>query len=233
MTVEKTIAVIGGGSGLGKYIVIEELENNNKVIVFSSNIENKIKNKKVSYFQLNLNNFDEKLISEVFNKNNITKVYYCSVIALFQKFIDFKRKDIDKYIKFNVLNPSLFINLIINRQNTTELVFVLSHICFIFSPGFSIYRMSKIAIEDLLLSIEIENPSFPIRRVYPGAMDTNFVKNSGYKGISIFKRKDPKWWAKKIVYSKKFKIISNIDLIIQIIDNIIPFKIKKWIYTKL
>ncbi len=233
MMVEQNVAVIGGGSGLGREIVLEELKNKNNVTIFTSNFQNRIQNKNISYYNADFSDFDEQLFNKVFSKKNISKVYFCSVIAKHEKFKNCERVDIEKQIKFNITNVSLFIHFLINKSHNIKLIFILSHVCFIFSPGFAIYRMNKRAIEDLLLSIEIENPHFFVSKVYPGAMDTDFVKNTKYKGLSYFRKKSPKWWAKKIVYSKRKKIISNTDLIIQVADYIIPFFVKKWIYKNL
>lgn len=229
---KKTVAVIGGGSGLGRYIVIEELNKNNNVLVFTSKIQDEIFDKNVSYCEMDFLKFNIKLVDKHLKKNEISKIYFCSVIASYKDFKDLKRTDIESQIRFNVTNVLLFIHLLINKYHKVKLVYILSHVCFIFSPGFALYRMNKKAIEDILFSLEIENPRFTVSKVYPGAMDTNFVRNTNYKGFSIFKRRDPNWWAKKIVNSQKNTVVSKVDYLIQILDYIVPFRLKKLIYRK-
>ena len=228
----KNVAVIGGGSGLGQELVLEELNKSNKVTVLSSIDRNEIYHGKASCFVMDLNNLDVNKLDEILKSQKISKIYFCSVIASHKNFKNFTYNEIINQVNFNVTSVVIILNLLVKKYSKIKLVFILSHVCFIFSPGFALYRMYKKAIEDLLLSIEIENPQYLVTRVYPGAIDTNFTKNTNYSGVSIFKKKSPKWWARKIVNSKSNEIISIIDRIIQFIDYLIPFSIKKWLYSQ-
>tara|TARA_X000001036_G_scaffold431603_1_gene466171 strand:+ start:423 stop:1148 length:726 start_codon:yes stop_codon:yes gene_type:complete len=232
MTVNFNIVVFGGGSGLGKSIVETELSLGNSVLAFTS--KNRFSdNANLSYVKINFHNLDIKLVAKATYKLNIEKFYFCSVSTNFEKFANIKPNKIETEVSFNISNILILIQFILKAHSETKLIYILSHICFIYSPGFSLYRMNKKAIEDLILSLELEYPNFKVTRVYPGAMNTNFVKNTNYSGISIFRRKDPGWWANKIVNSNKKVIITKTDNIIKIFDYALPFFVKKWIYKKL
>ena len=226
---KEIVAIIGGGSGLGNCIANYELSKNKKVIVFTSK-KFKSKSKQLLIYQTDLNNYDEQLFINVFKKFNIKKVYYCSVSTSFQKLSEKTNDDVRSEIEFNLTSSILFIKFLLNHNKKINLIFILSHICFLYNPGFSIYRMTKIAVNDLLNSLEFENPEFKVFRVFPGAIDTNFVKNSGYKGKSFLKKRSPDFWAKKIVNSNSKIIINKFDYLISILDVLIPFRIKKKIY---
>ena len=68
MMVEQNVAVIGGGSGLGREIVLEELKNKNNVTIFTSNFQNRIQNKNIFYYNTDFSDFDEQLFNKVFSK---------------------------------------------------------------------------------------------------------------------------------------------------------------------
>ena len=76
MMVEQNVAVIGGGSGLGREIVLEELKNKNNVTIFTSNFQNRIQNKNISYYNTDFSDFDEQLFSKVFSKKKYQRFIF-------------------------------------------------------------------------------------------------------------------------------------------------------------
>ena len=79
----ESIAIIGGGSGLGEQIAIEELEKKNLITVFTSKSDQKLLDKNISYFQFDFFKFDYDFLKKIFfekknfcwekNKKNMPK----------------------------------------------------------------------------------------------------------------------------------------------------------------
>ena len=88
-------------------------------------------------------------------------------------------------------------------------------------------------MEAFLMGLEIEFPAAKISRVYPGAIDTEFAKNCGYTGLELFKKNDVNKLASYIVDSKSPTIIYRRDLVLKILNSLVPFSLQKWIYNRL
>ena len=111
----ESIAIIGGGSGLGEQIAIEELEKKNLVTVLTSKNDQKLLDKNISYFQFDFFNFDQDFLKKIFSEKKITKVYFCSVVTTHELFKNLKRQDIENQVTFNITNVSLFIHFLLNH----------------------------------------------------------------------------------------------------------------------
>ncbi len=218
------VLIFGGGSGLGKEIY--NIEKSAPNIVFSSKYS-----ANENYRYCDFKNFDEEKFIKEIDKIDIKKVYFCSVMTTFKSFELYDTVDINNEINFNVIVPIKIINILLKKEIKPEIIYVLSHICFLFNPGFTLYRMCKKSMEEFLLAIEIECKDLQIKRVYPGSIDTKFCHNSNYNGKHFFIPKTVNYWAKKIVFSSNKSIISYKDLILQILDKIMPFQLKKSFYN--
>ena len=221
-----SIIVVGCGSGLGREIFNYLKKDKKKVFGFSSK-----KSKKFEY--LNLNNFNSYDFRKKINKiDRVEEVYYLSNYSENIFFTKIDDKKLDTFVNFNILNFMKVMKILIKKNNQIKINIILSHICFMYNYGFSIYKAQKLFQKNILQSIKIENPNIKINYIYPGAMKTNFVKNNKYKGKSIFKQKNPKFVARKIIKNKK-KFYSKFDILLYLIEKLLPEKLHNFLFRKI
>lgn len=209
------VIIIGAGSGLGNEL-LKELEKKKDVYAFTSK---DILNDK--YFKLDLNNFNQKYFEDCLEKiKNFDEVYYLSNFSKYENFLDIKPENLANYFNFNFLNFSLIIQSILKKNEKVNIKLILSHINFMFNSNFEIYRAQKIFQKTLMDNLQIQNKDLKVDYFYPGAMDTNFVKNNSYSGLSIFKKQNPNEIAKKIILGRK--IFKYSDWFLYFFYNIFP-----------
>ena len=140
--------------------------------------------------------------------------------------------EITEEIMANLIAPCLILKNHIKLNQKQKILFILSHICFMYNPGFSIYRASKSFLDSLSKNLTFEYPQSIFIRAYPGAIDTNFQKNNQYTGLSLFKKNQPEVIANKILLalSNKRDFIAPRDRLIRFIDAILPFWVIHFLY---
>ncbi len=220
------IVVIGSGSGLGREIVNILKEKHNVISFSSKNAEGENLN------FIDLNNFSqEDFESKLLNIKNIDELYYLSNLSEYKKFDSIDQEKFQKFINFNFLNFCLLVQSVLKVNRKIHLKIILSHINFMYNRGFSLYKAQKIFQKNLLDNLQIEFPEIKVSYFYPGAMDTDFVKNNNYTGLSLFKKQSPHLVAKKIINNNSYSKFS--DLIIHLIYKIIPSSFLIRAYKKL
>jgi short-subunit dehydrogenase len=192
----KVIIVTGGGSGMGRELVLNLLSKNAKVIAID----------------INQNSLQETITLAGTNKDNLTILIVditskAGVEALFEKaiaqfgFVDGIINNagiIQPFIKVNELNyeaiervmnvnfygtlytTKIFLPHFLTRPEA-HIVNVSSMGGFLPVPGQVIYGASKAAVKLLTegLHSELADTNVKVTVVFPGAVNTNIVKNSG------------------------------------------------------
>jgi short-subunit dehydrogenase len=210
-----SIAIIGSSSGLG-FEIYNLLKKNNKVFSFSSS--NKKKFIKIDLHKLNLKKFrnDLKRIGQ------INEIYYVSNYSFHKKIKNYEDKDFQKLSQFNIINFCKIIKILVEKNKSLKINMILSHICFMYNYGFVFYRSHKLFQKVFLQSLQIEYPKLEINFYYPGAINTDFVKNNNYKGKSVFKVISVQKVASMIIKKKKF--INFHDQIFYFFYKVLPEK---------
>ena len=228
--------VFGGGSGLGHAIVEEEAQKGHEVFILSSKHTqiSSTHRKNTHFVNFDLTDSDENIdvfLTSLLNKK-IHKLYFCSIIVKYGSLISKNKSVISNEIKWNITLPVIIIRKFLQKNPDIHFIYILSHICFLYNNGFTLYRMIKKSLESFLMSLEIEFPKLKITRVYPGSINTNFSKNVEYSGLTFFKGVDPDVLAREIVRSRGGVVISKGNRLMQVISQILPFSLQKWVYTR-
>ena len=146
-----SIIVVGCGSGLGKEIFNYLKKSKKKVFGFSSK-----RSKKFGY--LNLNNFNSSDFERKINKiNDLNEVYYLSNNSENTFFTKMDDKKLKRFVNFNILNFMKVIKILIKKNNQIKINIILSHICFMYNYGFSIYKSQTCFYKKFRFTI---NPSY-------------------------------------------------------------------------
>ena len=195
-TNNKTIVVTGGGSGIGRELVLQLLNKNARIITVDLNQENLDETRKLA------GNKSENLVTHILD--------ICEKASV----IDFSKKVIEEngpidgiinnagiiqpFVNINSLDYSHIEHIMnVNFYGTLYMIkSFLPHLLkrpeahitnissmggFIPFPGQTLYSASKAAVKILTEGLygELKNSSVGVTVVMPGAIDTNISKNSG------------------------------------------------------
>jgi short-subunit dehydrogenase len=192
----KVIVVTGGGSGMGRELVLNLLSKGAKVVAIDIN-ESSLqetaalagsKNISLSTFVVDIT---DKASVEGFAKNAIARYGFvdgiinnAGIIQPFVKVNDLSYEAIERVIKVNLYGTlymtKAFLPHLLTRPEA-HIVNISSMGGFLPVPGQTIYGASKAAVKLLTegLNSELANTNVKVTVVFPGAINTNISKNSG------------------------------------------------------
>lgn len=195
---EKTIAVTGAGSGLGRELTLNLLSKNARVAAIDINekgLKETLKlaashKNNIATYVLDITN---KKDVEGIPKKIMTKfdaldglINNAGIIQRFVRVNDLDYTSIDRVMKINFFGAlymtKSFLPHLLKRPEA-HIVNISSMGGFLPVPGQSIYGASKAAIKLLTegLYAELKDTSVHVTVVFPGAMATNIATNSGIK----------------------------------------------------
>lgn len=194
----KVILVTGGGSGMGRELVLNLLSKNAKVVAIDIN-ENGLQETvtlagaakdKLSTFIVDITS---KAAVEAFFEKAITQFGFvdgiinnAGIIQPFVKVNDLSYDAIERVMNVNFYGTlymtKTFLPHLLTRPEA-HIMNISSMGGFLPVPGQSIYGASKAAVKLLTeaLHSELSNTNVKVTVVFPGAVNTNITKNSGLK----------------------------------------------------
>lgn len=222
----KVIVVTGGGNGVGRELVLSLIERGAKVAAIDMNetslleTEKLIASGKKENISLHVLNISDKSAVEKLPKQVVARFGSIDGLinnaGIIQPFI--RVSELDYSIIERVFNVNFFGTLymtkaflpFLTKQAETHLVNVSSMGGFFPFPGQSIYGAAKAAVKLLTegLQSELANTKVKVTIVFPGAIGTNIMANSGLKnpvtpeansGNSMLKSLPPKEAARIII----------------------------------
>ncbi|RVT79658.1 SDR family oxidoreductase [Flavobacterium sufflavum] len=193
---DKVIVVTGGGNGMGKELVLHLLSKGAKVIAVDRN-ESALKETAVTAEMLgySLKTFVVDITNrqdvETLADNAIAHFGYvdgiinnAGIIQPFIKLNDLSYEEIERVMQVNLygtlyVTKSFLPHLLIRPEG--HVVNVSSMGGFLPVPGQTIYGATKAAVKLLTegLNSELTNTNVKVSVVFPGAISTNIMKNSG------------------------------------------------------
>ena len=224
------IFVVGGGSGLGSEIV-KAAQQAGHVVCYSTSAAHEAKNV-IAGCDLRDAGQVERLIGEI-TTFAPDRLILCPIQTQFKALGSFTSADIAADVAFNISTIIAIAAAYAKSMPAGSVTFLLSHICFLYNPGFTLYKVGKDAIDSFAKAIQFEYPQLRVLRVYPGAMRTNFAASTQYAGLSIFPSKDPALWAARILEKDQGCLIGPVDFLFMILSRAMPFAPQKWFFATL
>lgn len=191
----KKIIVTGGGSGIGRALVLHLLKKGAHVIALDINQEALEETKKlagqntdnVSTYVLDIT--DKQVVEALPDKVGEIDglINNAGIIQPFVRVNDLKYEAIDRVMKVNFYGmlymTKTFLPHLLKRPEA-HIINVSSMGGFLPVPGQSVYGASKAAVKLLTegLSSELASTNVHVSVVFPGATQTNITTNSGVKG---------------------------------------------------
>jgi short-subunit dehydrogenase len=192
----KVIVVTGGGSGMGRELVLHLLSKNAKVVAIDINesaLQDTVAlagNKKdlLSTFIVDITNKSsvEKLLDNAISRFGFVDgiINNAGIIQPFIKVNELKYETIERVMNINFYGTLYMIKTFLPHLLTrpeAHIVNVSSMGGFLPVPGQTIYGASKAAVKLLTegLHSELNNTNVKVTVIFPGAVNTNITKNSG------------------------------------------------------
>lgn len=198
----KVIAVTGGGSGIGKEVVLHLLKQNAKVAAIDLRKESldalkqtageNSKNLSLHIADISDKSAVEKLPNEILSHHGaVDGLINCAgIIQPFVKINDLDYKDIERVMNINFYGTlymtKAFLPHLLERP-VAHLVNVSSMGGFLPVPGQSVYGASKAAVKLMTegLYAELLETNVRVSVVFPGATATNITKTSGVNAPEV------------------------------------------------
>jgi short-subunit dehydrogenase len=192
----KVIVVTGGGSGMGRALVLHLLSKNAKVVTVDIN-ENALK--ETVALAASKNDSLRTFVVDITNKNAVEQLLNDAIAAFgfvdgiinnagiiqpFLKVNELSYETIERVMNINFYGTlymtKTFLPHLLTRPEA-HIVNVSSMGGFLPVPGQTIYGASKAAVKLLTegLHSELSNANVKVTVVFPGAVNTNITKNSG------------------------------------------------------
>ncbi len=220
----KVIIVTGGGSGMGRELVLYLLSKNAKVVAIDINEDalnetvSLAGNNKSSLkiFTINITNKDavEQLLNDAIDAFGFVDgiINNAGIIQPFIKVNDLNYESIERVMNINFYGTlymvKTFLPHLLNRPEA-HIVNISSMGGFLPVPGQTIYGTSKAAVKLLTegLHSELAGTNVHVTIVFPGAVSTNITKNSG---LQVSATSDTRQKSMKVLSSAKAaEIITN------------------------
>lgn len=192
----KSIVVTGGGSGMGRELVLHLLSKGAKVIAIDIN-EAALKETEVlagerkdslRTFLVDITNRNsiERLVEKVLEQESSVDgiINNAGIIQPFIKVADLSYELIERVINVNLYGTLYMIKAFLPHLLTrpeAHIVNISSMGGFLPVPGQTVYGASKAAVKLLTegLNSELAKTNVRVTVVFPGAINTNILKNSG------------------------------------------------------
>lgn len=192
---DKVFAVTGGGNGIGREVVLELLRRGSKVAALDISETGLFETQNLAQEKLALKLY----IVDITNREKIEEVHHkiiedfgqvdglihvAGIVQPFVRVVDLAYKDIERVMNINFYG-TLYLNKIfipsLLKAPRGYLVNVSSMGGFLPVPGQAVYGASKSAVKLLTeaLYTELKGTNVEVRIVFPGAIKTNIVSNSG------------------------------------------------------
>lgn len=196
----KTFLVTGGGSGIGRELVLGLLERNARVVAIDLNEATLTETKKLAGDKSNhvsthvLNITDKKAVEalpkQVGDIDGI--INNAGIIQPFVKINDLEYEAIDRVMKVNFYGMLYMIKTFLPyllKRPEAHIANVSSMGGFLPVPGQSVYGASKAAVKLFTegLSSELADTNVHVSVIFPGATATNISTNSGVKAPEMSK----------------------------------------------
>lgn len=218
----KTILVTGGGSGMGRELVLELVARGAKVITIDISLkalEETVslagnKQDSLGIFVVDISNRDqiEELLNNIIKNNGHVDgiINNAGIIQPFIKVNELSYEAIERVMNINFygtlyLTKTFLPHLLVRPE--AHIVNISSMGGFLPVPGQIIYGASKAAVKLLTegLRSELTNTDVNVTVVFPGAVNTNITKNSGL--VSPLKSKTENKSIKPLLAAEAAKII--------------------------
>lgn len=192
----KAILVTGGGSGMGRELVLRLLSKDAKVVAIDINetslqetlalTGNKKDSLRIFTVDISDKSAIEKLLDDAIAQFGFIDgiINNAGIIQPFIKVNELKYETIERVININFYGTLYMIKTFLPHLLTrpeAHIVNVSSMGGFLPVPGQTIYGASKAAVKLLTegLNSELSNTNVKVTVVFPGAVNTNITKNSG------------------------------------------------------
>jgi len=192
----KVIVVTGGGSGMGRELVLHLLSKGAKVIAIDINeaaLQETVtlagsKKESLSTFIVDITNKDsvEELLKNALDKHGSVDgiINNAGIIQPFVKVADLSYEVIERVMNVNFYGTLYMVKTFLPHLLTrpeAHIINIASMGGFLPVPGQTIYGSSKAAVKLFTegLHSELENTNVKVMVVFPGAINTNITKNSG------------------------------------------------------
>lgn len=192
----KTIIVTGGGSGMGRELVLALLKKGAVVVAIDINEKGLketadltvVKKDRLSTFTLDIT---DKLAVETSITQIISKVGQvdgiinnAGIIQPFKKLNELEYSTIERVFNVNLWGPIYMMKTLLphlQKRPEAHVVNVSSMGGFFAFPGQTIYGASKAAVKMMTEGLiqEFKNTNLHVSVVFPGAINTNIMSNSG------------------------------------------------------
>ncbi|MDY0101202.1 MAG: SDR family NAD(P)-dependent oxidoreductase [Bacilli bacterium] len=208
MLKDKVFVVTGGGNGIGREVVLQLLKSDAKVAALDISEKGLLETSTLSGDNASLKTYslditNQEKVHETHQQ--ITKdfghidglIHVAGIIQPFVKVMDLEIKTIKKVIDVNfygtVYLNQIFLPTLLKREKA-YLVNVSSMGGFLPVPGQAVYGASKAAVKLLTeaLYAELKGTNVNVTLVFPGAINTNIIKNSNVDMGKEVDSSDPK-----------------------------------------
>jgi len=189
----KCIIITGCSGDIGKSLVNKFLDDDYTVIALDKEDTLNIKNKKLSFFQINLfdyvndsnmqDEFNSKILDKVSGKFSHLVLINNAATQIVANINDITLEDIKKSIYINSISPFYLSRFVAKTfKGALKIINIGSIHSNQTKKGFCMYAGSKSLLESFSrsLSIELTNTNLSVLHVNPGAIDTQMLKK-GFK----------------------------------------------------
>lgn len=226
------IFIVGGGSGLGHAIVAASLAAGHQVGYATSAATDRWAGQAVlAVTDCDLSRpGDAATLIRNIETFAPDRLILCAVKTRYQSIGSQSAADIAAEVQFNIATMVAIAAAYARCRPDGAMTFVLSHICFLYNPGFALYKTGKDALDSFAKAIQFDYPRLKVLRVYPGAMKTGFVAHAGYDGASVFPAADPALWARRIINRQSGVLMDAKDLPFLFLTRLLPFGVQKFFF---
>ncbi|MBV8060710.1 MAG: SDR family NAD(P)-dependent oxidoreductase [Alphaproteobacteria bacterium] len=226
------IFVVGGGSGFGCTLVRAALAAGHQVAYSTSSATDAFDGQTdLAVTGCDLTQSGQvDVLSDAIRGFAPDRLVLCMIKTHYRPMAEQTATSIDEEVTFNVAVPITLANAYAACRPDGSMTFMLSHICFLYNPGFALYKAGKDALDSFAKSLQFEYPRLKVLCVYPGAMRTGFVTNTGYAGAKVFPAAEPALWAARVLSRDSGVMMAVRDIPFLIMTRLLPFRLQKILF---